>query len=479
MNKPATKEAPIMSNSGILDTRFRSALGRMATQGRLCAYTAQADAHLEIAAIMKRLDGGPALMFTDVAGHGMPVVGNLLSCQPNCEAAFGIDFIGIREFIGRALGSPKPPALVDKAPAQERVHTANIDLPAMLPALHHTAADAGRFITAGIVIVRDPETGTYNASYHRLQLAGGGRAGVKLDYGRHLRLAFERAKRKGEALPIAVCIGTDLALHYTAATMGSQMPEHADELAVAGGLCGRPLPVARAITQDLIVPAETEIVLEGRMLIDETVQEGPFGEFVGYLAPADAAPVFEVTAVTHRDRPIYHAINGFGRETIMLRKYVLEASLLKVLQTAVPIVVDADMTPGGLHRFHAVVQVRKGSPQHDGLQRNAIFAAFGALKDLDMVIVVDEDIDIRDPHDVEYALATRMEASKDLLVMPGGRGHEYVRVSQNGIRTKLGIDATVPFADKARFARCTFADVAIDAAKMTSDVGAVREVLNR
>jgi 2,5-furandicarboxylate decarboxylase 1 len=91
------------------------------------------------------LDGGPALVFTDVAGHGIPVVGNLLSCQPNCEAAFGIDFIGIREFIGRALGAPKPPVLVDKAPAQEHVHTANIDLPAMLPALHHTAADAGRF----------------------------------------------------------------------------------------------------------------------------------------------------------------------------------------------------------------------------------------------------------------------------------------------------------------------------------------------
>ena len=94
--------------------------------------------------------------------------------------------------------------------------------------------------------MRDPETGTYNASYHRLQLVGGRRTGVKLDYGRHLRLAFERAKRKGEALPIAVCIGTDLALHYTAATMGSQMPEHADELAVAGGLCGRPLPVVKA-----------------------------------------------------------------------------------------------------------------------------------------------------------------------------------------------------------------------------------------
>src|SRR6202158_3629743 len=100
-----------MSNSGVLDTRFRSALGRMAEQGRLQAYTAPVDPHLEVAAIMKKLDGGPALMFTAVDGHDMPVIGNLLSCQPNCEAAFGIDFNGIRAFIGRALRAPQPPAL--------------------------------------------------------------------------------------------------------------------------------------------------------------------------------------------------------------------------------------------------------------------------------------------------------------------------------------------------------------------------------
>ncbi len=467
-----------MSNIGVLDTRFRSSLDRMAERGRLQAYTAPADPHLEIAGIMKKLDGGPALLFSDVTGHDVPVVGNLLACQANCEAAFGIEFRGIREFIGRALGDPKPPVLVDKAPAQQHVHTKGFDLAKLLPALHHTAADAGRFITAGIVIVKDPDTGTYNASYHRLQLTGPNRTGVKLDFGRHLRLAFERAKRQGVNLPIVVCIGADLALHYTAATMGSQMPEHADELAVAGGLCGRALPVVRAVSQDLLVPAETEIVLEGVMRTDETVMEGPFGEFVGYLAPADQAPVFEVTAVTHRDKPIYHAINGYGRETIMLRKYVLEASLLKVLQSAVPSVTDAEMTAGGLHRFHAVVQVKKTGPTHDGLQRNAIMASFGALKDLDMVIVVDDDIDIRDPLDVEYALATRMEASRDLFVMPAARGHEYVRVGQNGIRAKLGIDATVPFAERARFARCEFEPIDVDAKNLSADPALVRKRLD-
>jgi 2,5-furandicarboxylate decarboxylase 1 len=237
------------------------------------------------------------------------------------------------------------------------------------------------------------------------------------------------------------------------------MPEHADELAVAGGLCGRPLAVIRAVSQDLLVPAEAEFVLEGQMLIDEEEVEGPFGEFIGFAAPGAPAPVLKVSAVTHRKKPIYHAINGYGRETIVLRKYVLEASLLKVLRAAIPIVKDVEMTAGGLHRFHAIIQVEKKTPQHDGLQRNAILAAFGALKDLDLIIVVDEDIDIRDPLDVEYALATRMEASSDLILVPGARGHEYVRAGNNGIRTKLGIDASVPFDEKERFQRVEFSRV--------------------
>jgi 2,5-furandicarboxylate decarboxylase 1 len=144
----------------------------------------------------------------------------------------------------------------------------------------------------------------------------------------------------------------------------------------------------------------------------------------------------------------------------------------------VPIVTDAEMTAGGLHRFHAVIQVKKTGPTHDGLQRNAIMASFGALKDLDMVIVVDDDIDIRDPTDVEYALATRMEASKDIFTVPAARGHEYVRVSDRGMRTKLGIDATVPFAERARFARCEFKPVELDAKDFANDAATARKRLD-
>ncbi len=462
-----------LSNADVIDTRFRAALERMTAAGRLRTYDKPSDTHLEVAAIMKRLDGGPAILFTDPKGYAMPVLGNFLSAQANCEAAFGVDFRGIRTFVARALGAPIPPQIVKKAPAQDVVLTKGFDLAKLLPVLHHTTQDAGRFVTAGIVITKDPDTGVYNASYHRLQLLGPNRTGLKLDLGRHLRLAWERAKARGQDLPMVVCIGTDIALHYTAATMGSQMPETADELAAAGGLAGRAMPVVKAVTQDLLLPAETEIVLEGRLSATATIEEGPFGEFIGFMAPAADGPVFEVSAVTHRKNPIYLAINGYGRETIMLRKYVLEASLLKAVQPAVPIVVDAEMTAGGLHRFHAIVQVKKSLPAHEGLQRNAILASFGALKDLDLVIVVDDDIDIRDPLDVEYALATRMEASRDLIVIPDARGHEYVRAGRNGIRAKLGIDATVPLEERERFRRMRFEDTSVGLDDLGSDAAAI------
>src|SRR4029078_10781070 len=138
---PASWSLTLSLSNSVLDTRFRSALGRMAESGRLQTYAAPVDPHLEIAGLMKKLDGGPALFFAKVNGQYMPVIGNLSSCQANVEAAFGSDFRGVREFVGRALGDPKPPVQVERAPVQEQVHLKNIDLARMLPALHHTADD--------------------------------------------------------------------------------------------------------------------------------------------------------------------------------------------------------------------------------------------------------------------------------------------------------------------------------------------------
>jgi 2,5-furandicarboxylate decarboxylase 1 len=457
---------------GVLDLRFRTVLARMAAAGRVGSIGRSVDPHLEVSGLMKRHDGDLALLFEAVAGATMPVLGNFLASPANVEAAFGMDRDGIRAAMSRAITSPIAPEIVADGPAQDVQITQGIDLGALLPVLHHAPGDSGRFITSGVVLVRDPVTGVPNASYHRLQLLGGNRTGIKLDHGRHLRAAHERAITAGEDLPIVICLGPDISLMYAAAFMGSQMPEDADELAAAGGIQGAPLQMVRALTNDLLVPAECEIVLEARISSTETAPEGPFAEFVGYASEDGPAPVLTVDAVTHRRDPIYFAINGAGRETIMLRKYVLEAAVLRALQASVPIVTDVNLTAGGLYRFHLVIQVAKRTRQHEGLQRNAVLAAIAALKDLDYVVVVDDDIDIHDPVDVEYAIATRMEASRDLFVIPGARGHEYVRVSDGGQRAKLGIDATVTVAERDRFARAPFAQVRLGADDLSAATAA-------
>lgn len=446
---------------GPLDLRFRTALARMRDAGRITAVTRKVDPDLEVAGLMKNHDGDKALLFENVVGTATPVLGNFLASPANVEAAFAMGREGIRAAMTRAITSPTPPVLVAEGASQAVQITRGIDLGSLMPVLKHAPGDSGRFITSGVVIVRDPVTGVHNASYHRLQLLGGNRTCIKLDYGRHLRAAHERAVALGVDLPIAVCILPELSLMYAGAFMGSQMPEDADELHAAGGIQGSPLQMVRALTSDLWVPADCEYILEARVSPTETAPEGPFAEFVGYESSDGPAPVMTVDAVTHRQDPIYFAINGAGRETIMLRKYVLETAAMRALSVAVPIVKDVEITAGGLYRFHLVIQVEKRTPQHDGLQRNAMLAAFAALKDLDQIIAVDEDIDLHDPVDVEYAVATRMEASRDLFFIPGARGHEYVRVSDRGMRTKMGIDATVPFADKAHFRRAPFADVAL------------------
>ncbi len=466
-----------------IDTEFRAALGRLDAAGRLVKVVQPLDVVDEVGGAMKAADGGPALLFEAPAsrgvGHPIPVLGNFLSCAANVEAALGLDRHQIRQVMLRALDRPLPPVTVPggpgPVPAQERVIDADdIDLGADLPVLRHSPDDGGRFVTAGVVIVRDPDTGVHNASYHRLQLIDRNLTAIKLDYGRHLRGAFESAQAAGAPLPIAVCVGTDVALIYAGAYMGSQMPADADELAAAGGLKGEPLELAPCLTQPLAVPAETEIVIEGVVHPDRTAPEGPFGEFVGYLSDSGPAPVFEATAITMRRDPVYHAINGAGRETVMLRKHVLEASALRALRQANPIVADAELTAGGLYRFHLVIQVAKRSARDEGMQRNAMLAAFAALKDLDQVIVVDDDIDITDTDQVEYAVATRVEGSKDIVFMPGMRGHEYVRVSDGGVRTKVGIDATVPFDSRGRFAGVRFAEATLDPAATSSDPGSSR-----
>jgi len=442
---------------GPVDTRFRTALNRLDRAGRLLKVHSRLDPHLEVAGLMHRCDGDLAMLFERVGDYPVPFCANFLVSLANVEAVFEQDLTGIRACMERGLAGSLKPRIVENGPCQEVVVTREIDLERMFPVLFHALGDQAKYITGGVVIARDPETGVHNASIHRLCLLGGDRAAIKLDWGRHLLSLYEKAQQKKAPLEIAVVIGGDLALTYAAATMGLQVPLERDELEVASSLKGEPLQLVPCHSVQLAVPAESEIVLEGEISPDQFVEEGPFIEFLGLHSGVGPSPVVRFKAVTHRRNPFYYGI--CGSETTVLRKFTLEAAILRTLRAAVPMVRDVNLTDGGLNRFHLVISVHKEKPEDEGFQRNAIFAAVTALKDLDMVIVVDDDIDIHNPKDVEYALATRMEASRDYFQLPGARGHEYVPVSNLGIRTKVGIDATVPVAEQGRYRRVAFKEV--------------------
>ena len=253
------------------------------------------------------------------------------------------------------------------------------------------------------------------------------------------------------ALPIAVVMGPDIGTMYSGAIMGAQLPLEVDEYHVASGILRRPVELVDCRTVPLQVPADAEIVLEGSISADEQLEEGPFMEFIGLYSDVGPAPVTKINCLYHRRNPIWHVL--MTKESPIFRKHVLEGAILNAVKAAAPCVTDCALTAGGLYRFHLNISVNKRSAADEGYQRNAIYAAVTALKDLDLVIVVDDDIDIRNPTDVEWALAMRWEASKGLILMPASRGHEYVTISEEGVRTKVGIDATLSYGFTKRHKR--------------------------
>ena len=407
----------------IPDLSFRSALGRLDASNLLLKVADEVDTDLEM-------------------------------------AIYEHDISGLRDFIGDGLANPIAPKKVDEGPVQA-VYRNNPDLLEYLPLPRYAPNDGGRYISGGVVIAKDPDTGVNNASYHRFMHVEDNKLLIQLDLGRDLRALWERAKEKGEELPIAIVIGADVGLQYAAGMMGAQLPRDMDEYEVASGLSRKPLELIDCKTIPLQVPADAEFVMEGTISPDVEMEEGPFLEFVGLYSDVSPSPVTTINCIYHREDPIWHVI--MTKEAPILRKHVLEGAILKAVKASAPCVTDVALTPGGLYR----------SAADEGYQRNAIFAAIAALKDLDLVIVVDDDINIHDWDDVEWALATRWDASKGLITMPGARGHEYVSISDKGVRTKVGIDASLPFGFAGRYQRVPVPPADLDKYETTLEPGGI------
>ncbi len=411
----------------------------------------------EMAAVIAALDGRPVL-FERPQGSACRVAANLVALRSTVALGLGA---APEELLGRlvtAFRQPRAPALVARAPCQEVVEP-EVDL-AALPILTHGPRDAGPYVTAGVAAIADPDTGP-NLAFHRLLRLDSRRFAVRLVEGRGTHTAWTKAA--GD-LPIAICLGVPLQVLLAAAM---SPPPGQDELGIAEALA--PTPVVRCQTLPLLVPAECEIVLEGR-LTHALVPEGPFIDLTETYDVVRQQPVLEVERVTHRRDPIYQALLPGGLEHKLLMGMPREPSIYDAVSEICP-VHNVYITPGGASWLHAVVQIEK---RHSDDGRRAIEAAFRGHGSLKHVVVVDADVDPFDPRQVEWAIATRVQADRDVVIYSGRPGSSLDPSARHapGRKTetaKMGIDATVPWdtpdgpSDAAKFARVAYRPVDLDA----------------
>jgi 2,5-furandicarboxylate decarboxylase 1 len=465
----------------VIGRDLRSWIEHLDLTGRVAVMRENVKLEHELAAISKVLDAKKAAYFPKPGGHKMPVISGFMSRRSWIAEAMGVPESGLLAAYRHAAEHPLKCDEVsqDAAPCQQQIHM-EIDLPGLLPIPTHSEHDNGAYITAGMVIARNPATGVQNVSINRIQVHHKDRMAI-LMLPRHLYSFYQAAEAKGEALPIAVVIGAD---PLTLLASQAIVPIDNDELEIAGALHGRPLPVVKCRTNDVRVPADAEIIIEGRILPKVRELEGPFGEFPKYYSSQEMREVIQVDCVTTRNNPLFHTVIPAEMEHLLMGSIPREATLLAHLQRTFPGVKDVHLSIGGTARYHLFVKLDK---KREGEPKNVMMGAFAGHNAVKQVVVVDTDVDVHDPQQVEWAVATRFQADRDLLVVAGAQGSvldpsttvgksDPIPLHEQGTSAKMGLDATkpvnytgyvftkvrIPGEDKVDLARDVAAGVKID-----------------
>jgi 2,5-furandicarboxylate decarboxylase 1 len=418
----------------------------MRAAGRLVEVDAPTSPQLEMARITHQHDGQPVL-FTNVAGYpGWRVLAGIASARAYFAMALGVSVEQMTHRLVDALEHPVPPSVVAQAPCQEVVEPdVHLD---RLPMLRHFSFDSGRYVTSGILILNDPDYGP-NVAFHRLMQLDERCFTARVVEGRGTDAAWHKVS--GD-LPVAICIGCGLATLLAAAISA---PMGVNELAIANALA--PTPVVACQRVPLYVPADCEIVLEGR-LTHATAPEGPFVDLTETMDFVRPGPVIEIDCVTHRRDPIFQALLPGGLEHKHLMGMPKEPGIMAAVNKVCRCS-NVAITPGGTSWLHAVVQIDRQGP-NDG--RAAIQAAFQAHGSLKHVVIVDSDIDPFDPAEVEWAIATRFQADRDLVVLADQPGSSLDpsaihRPGQKSRTAKMGLDATIPWgSDRSAFEKVRY-----------------------
>jgi UbiD family decarboxylase len=414
---------------------FRAFIDQLKENGKLVEILQPTSPRFEASRIAKTARS--PVLFHNISGS--KVIMNLLGSRDELASMLNVP----KEEIIKKLSEISPEGevkLVSESPTLEVVEN-EVDL-TKLPILTHFEKDGAPYITAGIVV--SEYGGTINASIHRLMLVGKDKLAARLVPPRHTYLLHKKAAEKGEPLPVAIVLGCDPTIIYATST---RVPV-GKEFEYAAALRGVPVELFEC-ANGIKVP-HAEIVLEGYIDPTEKVDEGPFVDITGTYDVIRKEPVIHITRIIHRKDPIYHGILPAGPEHLLMMGVPYEPRIYKAVGE-VTTVKNVVLTEGGCCYLHAVVQIEK---QTEGDGKNAIMAAFAAHTSLKHVVVVDEDIDIFDPNDVEFAIATRVKGDMDILIIPNVRGSSLdPRGAPDGTTTKVGIDATKVLVEKENFER--------------------------
>ncbi len=405
---------------------------------------------IQPAAIAERMEGNSkAVSFTRVGAEQAEAVGNVMGSRSRIAIAFGVGLEDLLDEIRSRLGVDQTLVEVDaaQAPVQEEVLTGDAADLTQLPVPFQHGGDGAPYLSSPIDVVVDPATGLYNVGCRRLMLRGRRSCGVDLNAPSDLKAIYEDAVQAGRPLPVSFVLGAHPIDHFTGA-----MRAPGDELELMAKLRGAPMPVVKCVTNDLLVPADAECVLEGYLSPEGHVEdEGPYGEFLGYYGGVKRNPVFHLTAITRRRDALFQTTSIAGRhmsctDTAQLVSLKAELGLWSALATAVrdPVAVYATTSSGGC--FNARVALRQRSP---GDARNAIAAVLGSFMNVKHVFVVDEDIDIFDDAQMDWALASRFQADRDLVVLKGMRLPPVdPSMGNERVSAKAGFDLTIPFSGR-------------------------------
>src|SRR5687767_12965069 len=435
-----------------MQENFRQFLDRLRQTGELVDLHQAVDIR-HIATLVDQAE--TALFLHKVIGYDMPVVSGIIRSRERAMMGMGAEtYREIEDKLAQAIAKPIPPKHVKTSPTREVVMVGDdVDL-YKLPIPMSSIYDGGPMITAGVVITRDPELGV-NSGIYRFIVKEKSLTGIDIVTPNNMRLFAQRALERGEPCPISISIGTH---PFEITGSGYRAPLGVDEMAIAGGLRGEAVELAPCSTIDVPYIADAEIVLEAEILpTGWTWPEGRFGEFTRLMGGLHWNPLVRIKAISMRKDAIYYNLH-MPWENTWLAAPTRYAAIRQALRTAGVQVKDINVTLGGCAFWHAVISIRK----QPGEAKNALLAALSVM-DLKHVVVTDDDIDIFDPMDVEWAIATRVQGDKDIIVIPNSRAKPLDPSLPQGAGivptgAKVGIDATIPEGiPKEHYERITYA----------------------